>query len=86
MDAVKTDELARVGLVSFGGIRKQVNLSLVPEANVGDYVLVHVGVAISTVDEKEAERTLKFLEGMGELDELKINENLYPLEDENAGS
>ncbi len=66
----------RMGKVDFGGIKKTINLDLVPEANTGDYVLVHVGVAISTVDEEEAQRTLNFLEGMGELDELKINQFL----------
>ena len=74
---VETDEeMMKIGKVNFGGIHKNVNLSLVPEAIIDDYVLVHVGVAISKVDEEEAERTLRFLEGMGELDELKINENL----------
>lgn len=68
------------GKVRFGGITKMVNLSLVPDAGIGDYVLVHVGVAISKVDEAEAQRTLRFLEGMGELDELKIDENLHPPE------
>ncbi|MEQ9424337.1 MAG: HypC/HybG/HupF family hydrogenase formation chaperone [Cyclobacteriaceae bacterium] len=67
----------KMGKVDFGGIKKKINLDLVPEANIGDYVLVHVGVAISTVDEEEANRTLNFLEGMGELDELKINEEIY---------
>ena len=49
---------------------------MVPEADVGEFVLVHVGIAISKVDEKEAQHTLNFLEGMGELDELKIDEIL----------
>ncbi len=70
------NETMRMGKVDFGGIKKAVNLHLVPEANEGDFVLVHVGVAISTVDEEEAQRTLNFLEGMGEMDELKINEDL----------
>ncbi len=66
-----TDEtLFKVGKVSFGGIVKRINLSLVPEAEVGDHVLVHVGVAVSVVDEEEARKTLQFLEGTGELDEI----------------
>lgn len=69
-------EMMRIGKVNFGGVHKQVNLSLVPEANIDDYVMVHVGLAISMVDEDEAQRTLQFLEGMGELDDLKIDENL----------
>lgn len=69
-------EVMKMGKVDFGGIKKTVNLDLVPEADVGDYVLVHVGVAISKIDEEEAERTMSFLEGMGELDDLKIDEIL----------
>jgi hydrogenase expression/formation protein HypC len=66
----------KMAKVDFGGIKKVINLDLVPEADVGDFVLVHVGIAISKVDEEEAQRTLNFLEGMGELDELKIDEIL----------
>ena len=61
----------RTGRVSFGGIVKDVNLSFVPEAGVDDYVIVHVGVAISKVDEEEARRTLEYFETIGELDELE---------------
>jgi hydrogenase expression/formation protein HypC len=64
------DPLQRVGRVSFGGIVKEVNLVCVPEAKVGDYVIVHVGLAISTVDEEEAERTLEYFREMGELADL----------------
>jgi hydrogenase expression/formation protein HypC len=64
------DEVFRVATVSFGGIKKDVNLCMVPEARVGDYVLVHVGVAISTIDEVEAKKTFDFIMQMGELDEL----------------
>jgi hydrogenase expression/formation protein HypC len=60
----------RVGKLSFGGISKNINLELVPEAKVGDYVLVHAGVAMTVIDEEEAKRNLEFLEGTGELDEL----------------
>jgi hydrogenase expression/formation protein HypC len=56
--------------VSFGGILKETSLELVPEAKEGDYVLVHVGVAISIVDEEEAQKTFQYLEQIGELDEL----------------
>ena len=59
-----------VGKVSFSGVTKKVNLSLVPEAVVGDYVLVHVGVAVNLIDEEEAEKTLKFLQGTDDMDEL----------------
>ena len=64
---VQLDETFRQGRVSFGGVVKEVNLFLVPEANVGDYVLVHVGVAISRIDEEEAERTFQYLKQMGEI-------------------
>ena len=64
------DETFRSGRVSFDGVVKGVNLSLVPDAKVGDYVMVHVGVAISTVDEEEAQKTFDLLKQLGELNEL----------------
>ncbi len=64
------DETFRLARVDFGGIKKEVNLAMLPEAQVGDYVMVHVGVAISIVDEEEAAKTLQLLRQMGELDEL----------------
>jgi hydrogenase expression/formation protein HypC len=57
--------LMRFGKVSFGGVVKDVNLAYVPEAKVGDYVIVHVGFAISIVDEKEAEQVFEYLRQMG---------------------
>ncbi|MBK6937592.1 MAG: HypC/HybG/HupF family hydrogenase formation chaperone [Chitinophagaceae bacterium] len=68
------DETFRKGKVSFGGITKEVNLSMVPEAQVGDYVLVHVGVAIGKVDEEEAMKTFEYLKMMGEVDEISDTE------------
>ena len=59
------DSSPAMGEVSFGGIRKKVCLEWVPEVRVGDYVIVHVGFAISTVDEEEAVETLRMLEEMG---------------------
>ena len=64
------DSVFQVGKVSFSGVTKKINLSLVPEAKVGDHVLVHVGVAVSIIDENEARKTLEFLQGTGDLDEL----------------
>jgi hydrogenase expression/formation protein HypC len=58
-----------VGQVQFGGIVRQVSLGFVPEAEVGDYVMVHVGFAISRVDEAEAQRTYELLEQLGALEE-----------------
>lgn len=69
------DETFRKGKVSFGGITKEVNLSMVPEAKLGDYVLVHVGVAIGIVDEEEAQQTFEYLRQMGEVDEITHQEN-----------
>ena len=60
----------RMGKVELGGIVKEINLQLVPDAKENDYVLVHVGVAISIVDEEEAKNSLEFLKQMNELDEL----------------
>jgi hydrogenase expression/formation protein HypC len=60
----------RMGRVELGGIVKEINLQLVPDAKENDYVLVHVGVAISIVDEAEAKSSLDFLKQMDELDEL----------------
>jgi hydrogenase expression/formation protein HypC len=56
-----------LGQVQFGGITRQTNLDFVPEAEVGDYVIVHVGFAISRVDADEAQRTYEMLEEMGAL-------------------
>jgi hydrogenase expression/formation protein HypC len=55
----------RTGRVNFGGVVKQINLAFVPEAEVGDYVLAHVGFAISRIDEAQARRALDLLEGKG---------------------
>ena len=55
----------RVGRVQFGGITRETCLDFVPEASVGDYVIVHVGFAISCVDREEAERSYSALESMG---------------------
>lgn len=55
--------------VDFGGIRKDINLAYAPEAEVGKYVLVHVGFAISVIDEEEAQRVFEYLKQMGGLEE-----------------
>ena len=55
----------RVGRVQFGGVTRETCLDFVPEATVGDYVIVHVGFAISRVDREEAERSYELLESMG---------------------
>lgn len=64
------DPLARSGKVSFGGVVKEVNLAYVPEVREGDYVIVHVGFALSKVDEAEAQQVFAYLKQMDELTEL----------------
>lgn len=68
------DPLLRSGRVDFAGVVKQVNLAYVPEAQVGDYVLVHVGFALNTIDEHEAAQVFEHLRQMGELAELETGE------------
>ncbi len=63
-------ELMRQGKVSFGGIVKDVNLAYTPEAKIGDYVVVHVGFALNTVDEEEAVKVFEYLKQIDGLDEL----------------
>jgi hydrogenase expression/formation protein HypC len=65
------DPVLRCGRVDFSGIVKRINLAYVPEAKIGDYVLVHVGFAISTVDEEEARQVFEYLHKIGELAELE---------------
>jgi hydrogenase expression/formation protein HypC len=68
----------RIAKVQFGGVTRQVYLDFVPEAGVGDYVLVHVGFAVSKVDEAEAKRTYELLEQMGELEDGTTGEEACP--------
>ena len=58
------DSISRTGKVNFGGIVKEVNLAFVPDADPGDYVLVHAGFAISTLDEREALKVLADLQSL----------------------
>jgi len=62
---VDDNPLMRMGKVDFGGVVRNVCLAYVPEAQVGDYVIVHVGFAISRIDEEEAQETLRLLAEMG---------------------
>lgn len=64
------DPFLRTGRVSFGGIVKEVNLACTPEARVDDYVIVHVGFALSTLDEAEVSRVFDYLKQMDDLGEL----------------
>ena len=65
------DPNLRMARVRFGGIVKQVSLAYTPEARVGDYVIVHVGFAISRLDEKEAQQVFEYARQIGELEQLK---------------
>jgi hydrogenase expression/formation protein HypC len=65
------DPLLRMGKVNFGGVVKQVSLAYVPEVGIGDYVIVHVGFALSRVDEDEAKKIFEYLKEMEELNDLK---------------
>ena len=67
---ISENDGTRTGKVQFGGIVREACLDYVPQAGVGDYVLVHVGFAISMVDPEEAARTYQLLEEMGQLSEL----------------
>jgi hydrogenase expression/formation protein HypC len=67
------DPLFRRGRVDFGGVTKEINLAYVPEAQVDDYVLVHVGFGLSTIDRDEARKTLALLRAMGELEGDFVN-------------
>ena len=67
LSVVGEDPLMRVGRVDFGGIVKEINLAFVPEARIDDYVLVHVGFALTVIDESEAAQVFEHLREMGEL-------------------
>lgn len=62
------DPLMRMGRVDFGGVAKEINLAFVPEARVGDYVLIHVGFALTVINEVEAARVLASLREIADLD------------------
>ncbi len=65
------DPLVRMGKINFSGIIKEVSLAYVPEVVIGDYVIVHVGFALSKVDEAEAQKVFEYLRQMDELGDLE---------------
>ncbi|MBJ7901011.1 MAG: HypC/HybG/HupF family hydrogenase formation chaperone [Cyanobacteria bacterium RI_101] len=73
--SVRGEGLARSGKVKFGGVLREVSLAYVPEATVGDYVIVHVGFALSKVDEAEAQQTLRDLAEIFPLSESPITDS-----------
>lgn len=68
------ENLLKMAKVNFGGVIKDVCVAWIDDVKVGDYVLVHVGFALNKIDEVEAQETLRLLREMGELDEIKRNE------------
>ncbi len=78
VEEITTDGVIRVGRVNFGGVVKRVCLDYVPEIAVGDYAIVHVGFAISIIDEKTAQETLETFRAMGVLEEeLATEEEVF---------
>jgi len=65
------DPMAKMARVSFGGIVKEISLAYVPDAQIGEYVIVHVGFALNKVDEDEAHKVFEYLKEMDELAELE---------------
>ena len=74
--AIRDDDGVAMGTVDFGGVRKDVCLAYVPEVALGDYVIVHVGFAITTVHREEAQRTLDVLRAMGDAVAAELGEPL----------
>lgn len=74
--------MVRMAKVLFGGITKEASLEMLPDADIGDYVLVHVGVAISKVDEVEAKKTFEYLKEIGELGDLEDVDDYLPKKEE----
>lgn len=75
VEEITNDGLIRIGRVNFGGVVKNVCLDYVPEVQVGDYTIVHVGFAISKIDEETAEQTLNDFRALGLLDEELAGED-----------
>ena len=65
VESIEGTGLAATGRVSFAGVRREVSLACVPEVKIGDFVMVHVGLALSIVDAEEARRVFEYLEEMG---------------------
>lgn len=70
------DPLFRLGKVSFDGVLRDINFAAVPEAKVGEYVLVHVGMALNVIDEEEALKTLEYFKEIDELNNEIENNSL----------
>jgi len=78
VEEISIENGLRVGRVNFGGVVKRVCLDYVPEVEVGDYTIVHVGFALSKIDQENAEKTLALFEQMGTLqEELATQEEAF---------
>ncbi len=64
-ELLNSEPLKRTGLVDFGGTTREINLSMVPDAKIGDYVIVHAGIALNIIDRDEAAQTLKMIDEIG---------------------
>lgn len=71
IESITGEDLGRMARVDFSGVKKEISLAYVPEAQIGEYVLVHVGFAISVIDEAEAKQVFEYLLQMGELGGLE---------------
>jgi len=82
VEIVQEDPTNRIGKVRFGGIVKEVNLTYVPEAKVGDYVIVHVGFALTVLDQQEAQQTLDYFDQLeSALQQTQLDPQPSPLSD-----
>ncbi len=70
IESITGNDIERMARVNFSGVIREISLAYVPEAEIGDYVLVHVGFAISKIDEEEAKKVFEYLVQMGEMGEL----------------
>ncbi len=70
IESITGSDIERMARVNFSGVVREISLAYVPEAEIGDYVLVHVGFAISKIDEEEAKKVFEYLVAMGEAGEL----------------
>lgn len=87
IQSIRDDAGLTMGVVDFGGVRRDVCLQYVAdEVAVGDYVIVHVGFAITRVDEEEAKRTFEILKEMSQLDELEWMADLVEQQPKDAGT
>jgi len=74
--SIQGADLMRSGKVSFSGVVKEINLAYLPEAEIGDYAIIHAGVAIAIVDPEEAKQTLLDLKTMANMETGRVNEIL----------